>query len=165
MVSHATKEFFRCWRVKHRASSAYFPHSNTSTELGMKAMKKLHRENTGPKGQVDIDKFTRAMLAYRNTPMQGVGLSTAKMVFGRVLKDTLPFAPGMGKVQKQWRIVVEDRERALAKRHRMNMEKLNKHMKELEPLKVGQSVLVQNKAGCHETRWAKTDKILFLIKK
>ena len=36
------------------------------------------------------------------------------------------------------------------------MEKLNEHVKELKPLQVGQSVLVQNQAGNHGKRWART---------
>ena len=76
--------------------------------------------------------------------MQGLGLSPAGMVFGRKLRDTLPFAPGSGTVPEQWKIMAEYRERALAKRHHFNVEELNEHVKELEPMYVGQSVLVQN---------------------
>ena len=56
----------------------------------------------------------------------------------------------------QWRITAKDREKTLAKRHRSNMEKLNKHIKELEPMEVGHSVLVQNQRGHHGKRWTKT---------
>ena len=50
-------------------------------------------------------------------------------------------------VHEEWRITAEVRERALAKRHHLNIEKLNEHVKELEPLNVSQSVLERNQAG------------------
>ena len=57
-------------------------------------------------------------------------------------------------------ITAEDRERALAKRHHTNMETLNEHVKELKPLKVGQAVLVQNQAGNHGKRLARTGTVV-----
>ena len=96
------------------------------------------RDNTGPRGDLDNDAFSRALLMYRNTPMQGVGLSPAQTVFGRELRDTLSFKPGKGTMHKEWMVTAEDREKALAKRHHTNMEKLNEHVKELKPLQVGQ---------------------------
>ena len=112
-------------------------------------MKRLMRDNTGPRGELDNDAFARALLMFRNTPMQGVGLSPAQIVFGRELRDTMPFKPGKGAMHKEWRITAEDREKALAKRHHTCREKLNEHVKELKALKVGQSVMVQNQAGNH----------------
>ena len=100
------------------------------------------------------------LLMFRNTPMQGVGLSPAQIVFGRELRDTMPFKPGKGAMHKEWRITAEDREKALAKRHHTCMEKLNEHVKELKALKVGQSVMVQNQAGNHGKRWARTGTVV-----
>ena len=79
-------------------------------------MKRLMRDKTGPRGELDNDAFARAFLMFCNTPMQGVGLSPAQIVFGRGLRDTMPFKPGKG-MHKEWRVTVEERERALAKRH------------------------------------------------
>ena len=36
-TSQVTKDFLKAWKVRHRLSLAYFPHSNTSAELGVKA--------------------------------------------------------------------------------------------------------------------------------
>ena len=92
-------------------------------------MKRLMRSNTGPRGQLDNNAFPRALLTYRNTPMQGVGLSSAQIVFGRELCYTMPFKPGKGAMHKEWMITAEDREKALAKRHHTNMEKFNEHVR------------------------------------
>ena len=131
-VSQETKEFFDTWGIKHRLSSAYYAHSNTRAELGVKAMKRMLRGNTGPQGGLHNDKFSRALLAYRNTPMQGIGLSPAQIIFGPRLKDTLPFAPGRDGIHKEWRITANDREKALSKRHAMNAERLNEHVKKAQ---------------------------------
>ena len=123
-------------------------------------MKRLMRGNTGPRGELYTNVFARTLLMYRNTLMQGVGLSPAQIVFGRELRDTMRFKPGKGAMRKEWRITAEDRERALAKRHYTAMEKLNEHVMELKALKVGQSVLVQNQSGNHVKRWARTGTVV-----
>ena len=159
-TSQVTQDFLKAWGVKHRLSSTYFPHSNTRAELGVKAMKRLMRDNTGPRGDLDTDAFARALLMYRNTPMQGVGLSPAQIIFGRELRDTMPFQTSKGAMHEEWRITAEDREKALAKRQYKTREKLNEHVKELKPLQVGQSVLVQNQSGNHGKRWARTGTVV-----
>merc|ERR1711888_343048 len=84
-TSQETMDFLKAWGVRHRLSSTYFPHSNTRAELGVKAMKGLMRDNMGPRGELDNDAFASVLLMFRNTPMQGIGLSTVQIVFGREL--------------------------------------------------------------------------------
>ena len=43
-----------------------------------KVGKKLLRDNTGPGGSLDTDKFMRAVMQYRNTPMQSYKYELAK---------------------------------------------------------------------------------------
>ena len=95
-TSQVTRDFLKAWGVKHRLSSSYFPHFNTRAELGVKAMKRLVRGNAGSNGELDNNAFGRALLMYRNTPMQEVGLSPGQIVFVRELRDTMPFKPGEG---------------------------------------------------------------------
>ena len=45
-TSQVRRDFLKAWGVRHRLSSTYFPHSNIRAELGVKAMKKLMRNNT-----------------------------------------------------------------------------------------------------------------------
>jgi hypothetical protein len=56
----------------------------------VKVGKKLLRDNTGHGGSIDTDKFMRAVLQYRNTPMQDCRRSPAQMVFGRQMRDSIP---------------------------------------------------------------------------
>ena len=53
----------------------------------------------------------------------------------------------------EWIMIAEDREKALAKRAATNMERLSAGTKELPPLNVGDSVLVQNQTGNYPSRW------------
>ena len=87
-TSQETKDFLKAWGVRHRLSLTYIPHSNTRVELGVKAMKRLMRDNTGPRGELDNDAFARALLMFCNTSMQGIGLSPAQIVF--VITTLLP---------------------------------------------------------------------------
>ena len=43
----------------------------------------------------------------------------------------MPFKPGKEAMHKELMIIVEDREKAQAKRHHIDMETLNEHVKEL----------------------------------
>ena len=54
-TSQETKDFLKAWGVRHRLSLTYIPHSNTRAELGVRAMKRLMRDNTGPMGELDND--------------------------------------------------------------------------------------------------------------
>ena len=137
-------------------SSVGFPHSNCRAELAVKSTKRLIRENRGPGGELDCDKFARALLQYRNTKLQSLGVSPAQILFGRELRDFLPFAPGKGGVRKEWQIVAEEREMALACKHVKDMERLEAHTKELGELQIGESVSVQNQVGNKPGRWDKT---------
>ena len=67
LTSHRFQTFLRNWGVRHRLSSVGFPHSNCRAELAVKSAKRLIRENRGPGGELDYDKFARALL-HTGTP-------------------------------------------------------------------------------------------------
>ena len=71
-----------------------FPHSNCRAEIGVKRMKRLITDNTGPKGELDTDAVQRAILQYRNTPDPDTKLYPVMCVFGRPICDFIPIAPG-----------------------------------------------------------------------
>ena len=91
-MSRQTQKFLEVWGVKHRVSSAYYPHSNLRAETGVKSMKRLIKDNVGPGGSVDTDKFAAALLQYRNTPDRDTLLSPAQVLYARQLRDVVPVA-------------------------------------------------------------------------
>ena len=50
-----------------KQSSAYYAHSNTRAEVGVKSGKRLFTDNMDPEGRVNNHNFLRAMLKYRKS--------------------------------------------------------------------------------------------------
>ena len=80
--------------IHHRISSVGNPHSNARTELGVKTVKRMLRDNVSARGTLDRAKISRALLQLRNTPDRDTKLSPAKAFHGRELRDFLP-RPGL----------------------------------------------------------------------
>ena len=88
-----TQDFLQCWGVEHRLSSAYNPRSNGRAEVAVKAMKRLLLDNVGPTGEIDSEKYTCAILQFRNTPDSSSGVSPSQIIFGGPIRDVLPVKP------------------------------------------------------------------------
>ena len=67
LTSKKNQEFLANWQVRHRVSSMAFPHSNSRAELGVKQVKRMITDNTSEFGSLDVDRFHRAIMSYRNT--------------------------------------------------------------------------------------------------
>merc|ERR1712082_202861 len=50
LTSKVFQDSLKAWNVRHRLSSAYYPHSNCRAELAVKTAKRLLRDNMGPGG-------------------------------------------------------------------------------------------------------------------
>lgn len=155
-MAEVTQSFMKNWGIRHRLSSVAFPHSNCRAEVAVKTAKRLIRDNVGPHGSLDTDKFACALMQYRNTPLQAVNLSPAQILLGRRIRDFFPFVNSSCKLRKEWRITADDREKALARRHVTQREQLSMRAHELKPLDIGESVLMQNQTGNHPIRWDRT---------
>ena len=159
-VSHDVQMFLKRWGVKQRLSSAYYPRANTRAELGVKSMKRLLKDNTTATGSLNCDRFSRALLEYRNTPCRDIGVSPSNILFGRNLKDHLPASVEQLKVRKEWRFTREMREQALAARFIQVEKALSGGARNLPDLKVGDMVLIQNQNGNNPRRWNKSGKVV-----
>merc|ERR1712237_17030 len=143
LCSAEMEDFLTRWGVKHRISSAYHPLANKRAEVAVKQVKRLVEGNLGSRGQLDTERFARALLEHRNTPDPLTGLSPAMIVFGRKLRGFLPDS-GQTNVQREWRIDTEAREKAFAKKNSQMAERMNQRARHLQPLEVGAEVAVQD---------------------
>lgn len=155
-MAHTTQKFLKSWGVHHRLSSVAFPHSNCRAEVGVKTVKRMLADNSGPRGELDTDKFQRAILQYRNCPDKETKISPAECLFGRPIRDFIPILPGRYRPHNTWRETLQAREKALRNRHMKAHERLSEHTRRLPPLVVGDKVRVQNQMGSHPNKWDKT---------
>ena len=101
-TSSIFQEFFQTWCVTHRLSSVAYSQSNGQAELAVKTAKRIVNGNTGPQGSLDNDNVAWAILQYRNTPIQGIGLSLAQLLLHRKLRDSIPTQPTLYKPHPKW---------------------------------------------------------------
>ena len=85
-------------------SAVYNPHLNLRAESAVKTAKRMSPH---------CDLVARALLQHRNTPMKGLGLSPAQLLFGRSIKDQLG---GIYKTAETWITCREQGEQALRRR-------------------------------------------------
>merc|ERR1712106_404323 len=160
MMSEDVQGCLTRWGVKHRLSSAYFPHSNSRAELAVKAGKRLLRDNVSRYGSLATDKVMRALMQYRNTPLTDLRLLPAQIVFNRQLRDFLPVLPHKYNPSQEWSLLQEDRERALASRRSSDGTRLARYTKQQPELPSGTQVAVQNQTGRNPTKWDKTGTVI-----
>uniref|UniRef100_A0A3B3BGB0 Integrase catalytic domain-containing protein n=1 Tax=Oryzias melastigma TaxID=30732 RepID=A0A3B3BGB0_ORYME len=77
------KEFCQSYGIQHKTSSPHAPHSNGEAERAVQTVKRLWTKAT--------DKYL-ALLDYRTTPLESVGLSPAQLLMGRRPRNNLPAA-------------------------------------------------------------------------
>ena len=145
--------------MHHRQSSSYFAHSNTRAEVAVKTGKRMIRDNIGEDGKV-TDKFVRAILQYRNTPLPDTRLSPAQIVFGRQMRDLLPTLNYKYEPSQEWGLVREHRERAMARRLDRDGARLEQYTKKQKVIPIGDSVAVQNQTGRFPKKWDKTGTVV-----
>ena len=109
---------------------------------------------------LDIDKFQKAMLMYRNSIDPETRASPAMILFGRPIRDAIPVPMGRYTPHNTWVEILAHREKALAKRHSREHEKWSEHTKALPALRVGDRVFVQNLVGNHARRWERTGSVV-----
>lgn len=159
--AHEFAVFLMRWGTRHRKSSAYLPASNGRAEVAVKQTKRLLQCNVGPSGSLDTDKVVRALLQLRNTPDRDAKVSPAQILFGRPLRDTMPYLSKSTQVfdnidiQEKWREAWNAKEDALRYRHRQNTAHLSEHTKMLPSLEAGTDVYIQNQdtSSKHYKKW------------
>ncbi|KAJ8336302.1 hypothetical protein SKAU_G00396450 [Synaphobranchus kaupii] len=80
------KSFAEKWEFSHVTSSPHYAQSNGQAEKAVQTVKRMLNKSGDP---------YIALLEYRNTPLEGVGLSPAQMLMGRRLKTKLPVSTSL----------------------------------------------------------------------
>ena len=150
-------QFLRDLAVKHRLSSAAYPQSNGRSELAVKSAKRIISGNTGAQGSLDNDSLVRAILEYRNTPIQNIGLSPAQLLLHRRLRNFISSQPTLYNPHTDWIVAAKNREIILSRRNARLIEQYNKTTRTLCPLQKGQIVTIQ-RPTIH--RWDTTGQVV-----
>ena len=164
-IATKTKDFLTRWGVKQRISSSYFPQSNERAEVAVKKCKRLLTDNTGPTGSLNNDSFMRALLQIRNTPDPDCNISPAEILFGRQIRDAFSFVNRRNKfdneaIRNTWRDAWAIKESAMRVRFSRSSEALNEHSRPLQPLNIGDKVLIQNQHGNSPNKWDRSGSVV-----
>ena len=144
LKSSETLTFLESWGVYvHRLASAYYPQSNGRAEAAVRTAKRITKGNTGPKGSLDTDAVSKALMQYRNTPIKGANASPAQLMLGRSIRDSVPQPRSAYKVSAKWEKWLKEREIALCKSADTHTKETSGRSVHAE-LSVGSEVLIQN---------------------
>ena len=135
--------FLDSWGVHRRVSSAHYPQSNGRAEAAVRTAKRITKGHTGPKGSLDTDAVSKALMQYRNTPIKGVKASPAQLMLGRSIRDSVPQPRSAYKVSSKWEQTLREREKALCKSANTHAE-ASSGRRTLSELSVGTEVRIQN---------------------
>ena len=124
----------------------------------MKVTKRLLEDNVGIDGTLNNDNIVRALFQQRNTPDRICKLSPPGVLFGRTLRDAMPqlnksvIIHDSDQIHSQWhkaRGLEEIKSRMI-----LSCEELERGSRELEPLREGDKVFIQNKMKeCKPNKW------------
>ena len=95
------------------------------------------RDKKGLGGTLDNDMFSRALLAYSNTPDRDTNRLPAQVHFGRQVRDFIPIYNGKYQPRRDWLMIQDEPERALRRRHLLKGEELTFGTQVLTPLAFG----------------------------
>ena len=125
--------FVARWDVQHKTSSPHHQQGNGRAEAAVKIAKSLMT-----KADNDRQDPYKALLAYRNTPQEGLGSSPAQRFLGRRTRTSLPLTGTMLQPQPVESVPLE-----LKQRQETVKEKYDRHARPLQPLEEGQSVRIK----------------------
>ena len=109
---------------------------------------------------LDNDRADRAVLQYRNTPIQNIGLSPAQLLLHCRLRDFVPSHPTLYKPHAEWIAAAQNREKNLSQRNVRLIEKYIRTAHTLRPLLKGQIVSIQ---CTNSGRWSTTGQIIEIL--
>lgn len=132
--SNECNEFAKRWCFKIITSSPHYPRSNGLAERAVQTakniLKKARQEN------IDIE---LALLEYRNSPIPGLNVSPAQIMFNRRVRTKIPVHTKL--LQPE---IPQNVHRKLMERQALTKNYHDTHAKKREQFREGESVLVRN---------------------
>lgn len=134
-TSYEFKNFVKEYGFVHTTSSPHFASSNGQAERTVQTVKNILKKNSNPQ---------KALLVYRNTPIDGINLSPAQMFMGRRLKTGLPIATELLKPENPGKV----KKKLKSRQQKQKLYHDKRSSKELKSLSQGQKVAV-----LHDKKW------------
>ena len=131
----AFNDFSRSYGFVHTTSSPLYPQSNGEVERAVQTIENLLKKGQDP---------YKALLNYRNTPLDGIGLPPAQILMGRRLKTSLSTSAEL--LKPQGTPEIKQHLQKINERHKFCYEKYCS--KELPPLDKGDQVSLK-----HDKKW------------
>ena len=142
-TSKEFKDFAKSYNFEHVLVSPKHSQANGEAEAAVKTVKSLWRKN---------ENKNEALLDYRATTIQGIGLSPSQLCMGRRLRTTLPMATGLLKPETY---NAQEIKRSFQKAKDKQKYHYDRHgTRELPPLKPGDHVRVKPEHGSKEWKAA-----------
>ena len=115
--------------------------TNSHAEIRVKTIKRMIEVKMRG-GDIESERFTRAIMTYRNMKHAETKISLVEAVFGREIRAFLPFhrpenASTIAEQAEYWRQMIEQRESALEKISSREDEKWSRQTKKLQQLEGG----------------------------
>ncbi len=127
-------DFAKTWDFEYIFTSPYYPASNGQAEKGVGIVKSIMR-----KAKESNKDYFAGLMEYRNTPISGLNLSPAQLMFNRRLRTKLPVTNKLLKSE-----LFNNVKGLLTKRQQIQKQFHDRAAKPLSELKPGDTVCMQN---------------------
>jgi transposase InsO family protein len=146
-VSDDFENFCQKWHMQHSTSSPTRPEGNGKAESAVKQAKLLLKKTT----EDNSDQYI-ALMEYRNTPQQSIGMSPAERLLGRPTRTLLPVITAALKPKPTDAEAVKEK---IEHKQAIQKRSFDKHAKKLAPLEEGMMVYVDLKKQHSPQKWTK----------
>ena len=144
-ASTSFENFAKEWDFKHVTSSPHYPQANGKVENAVKTAKKILK-----KAQEDKRDPHLALLAWRNTPPEGLDSSPVQRLMGRRTRTLLPTSASLLKPKVP--VMVK---KQLTNKRRKQASLFNRGSKSLSELKPGDTVRMRPEPDTTNKTWRK----------
>jgi hypothetical protein len=132
-ASYEFKKFAQEWDIKLTTSSPTYPQSNGMAEKAVQTAKRMVKKMNSEGKDIH-----EALLEYRSTPVQGVGLSPAQLLFNKRIRSKIPIALPLLKPELH-----SDVNEKLLQKQELQTRYYNRGARDLKALEPGDNVLIR----------------------